>query len=653
MSRARSASGCSSSRALGVVAAPLLILVFAPGFVGRDGQFGLAVDMLRFTFPYILFVSLTAFAGSVLNSHRRFAVAAFTPVLLNVVMIVFAGCVGPMLERAGARPRRRSVRRGRRPARVSAAFLATARPVAAAAHLVPPRGRAAHSEAHGAGAVRLVGRADQHPARHADRVVLARRQHQLALLLRPPRRVSARRVRHRARDRDLAAAVGAPRDAVAADVLGYARLGAAARARDRRARGRWARNAGRAAARHVVPARRVHAARRRDGSREPACLRARACSASSSSKCSRPGISRGRTRARRSASACSRSRSAWRSRAHSCWCCCGPAGRPAHAGIAAATACSALANAALLLAGLRRQGVYRARPGWMALAWRVACRAPSWRSRSRAGSRLAGDWFVMSTLERVGESRRARRRRGGRILRRLLPRRLAPERAPDAVGGLRTRMRLYRTFASLRRPPSPKPRAVAIGVFDGLHIGHQAILERARAAAAEIGGSSLVLTFEPTPKEFFSPATAPPRLTRFRERFEQLQASGWTSSSARSSALSAISRRVPSSTSLSIARARRAARRRRRRLSVRRRSLGNRRGAARARPAARHRRDRSAARVLERRARQQHGDPPGAQGRRPCDRARHARPRLLDLGPSRSRVSASAASSASRRPTCI
>ena len=87
-------------------------------------------------------------------------------------------------------------------------------------------------------------------------------------------------------------------------------------------------------------------------------------------------------------------------------------------------------------------------------------------------------------------------------------------------------MRLYRTFASLRRSPSPKPRAVAIGVFDGVHLGHQAILERARGAGHEIGGSSLVLTFEPTPKEFFSPATAPPRLTRFRERFELLHALG-------------------------------------------------------------------------------------------------------------------------------
>jgi putative peptidoglycan lipid II flippase len=46
--------------AVGVVAAPLLILAFAPGFSDEDGRYALAVDMLRFTFPYILFVSLTA-----------------------------------------------------------------------------------------------------------------------------------------------------------------------------------------------------------------------------------------------------------------------------------------------------------------------------------------------------------------------------------------------------------------------------------------------------------------------------------------------------------------------------------------------------------------------------------------------------------------
>lgn len=86
---------------IGVVAAPLLVLAFAPGFHGGDDRFGLAVEMLRFTFPYILFVSLTALAGSVLNAYRHFAVAAFTPVLLNVVMIVCAGWLEPLFETPG------------------------------------------------------------------------------------------------------------------------------------------------------------------------------------------------------------------------------------------------------------------------------------------------------------------------------------------------------------------------------------------------------------------------------------------------------------------------------------------------------------------------------------------------------------------------
>ena len=67
---------------------------------------------------------------------------------------------------------------------------------------------------------------------------------------------------------------------------------------------------------------------------------------------------------------------------------------------------------------------------------------------------------------------------------------------------------------------------MTIGVFDGLHAGHEAILARARAEADALRESCLVFTFEPTPKEFFSPANPPPRLTRFRERFERLAALG-------------------------------------------------------------------------------------------------------------------------------
>lgn len=85
----------------GVIAAPLLVLVVAPGFVGDDGRFDLATAMLRFTFPYLLFVSLTAFAGGILNTYGRFAAPAFTPVLLNVALIAAALWLSPMLAEPG------------------------------------------------------------------------------------------------------------------------------------------------------------------------------------------------------------------------------------------------------------------------------------------------------------------------------------------------------------------------------------------------------------------------------------------------------------------------------------------------------------------------------------------------------------------------
>lgn len=85
--------------ALGVLAAPVLVAVFAPGFLDDDGRYGLAVDMLRVTFPYLLFISLTALAGGVLNTYGRFGVPAFTPVLLNLSLITAAIALAPLLER--------------------------------------------------------------------------------------------------------------------------------------------------------------------------------------------------------------------------------------------------------------------------------------------------------------------------------------------------------------------------------------------------------------------------------------------------------------------------------------------------------------------------------------------------------------------------
>jgi len=84
--------------ALGVALAPVLVLIFAPGFYADAERYDLAVDMLRLTFPYILFVSLVAAAGGMLQSFGRFAVPAFTPVLLNLCMIFAALWLAPRMD---------------------------------------------------------------------------------------------------------------------------------------------------------------------------------------------------------------------------------------------------------------------------------------------------------------------------------------------------------------------------------------------------------------------------------------------------------------------------------------------------------------------------------------------------------------------------
>ena len=83
---------------VGVLAAPALIAIFAPGFLDEPEKYALASDMLRLTFPYIFFISLTALAGGILNTYGRFGVPAFTPVLLNLVLISCAIWLAPKME---------------------------------------------------------------------------------------------------------------------------------------------------------------------------------------------------------------------------------------------------------------------------------------------------------------------------------------------------------------------------------------------------------------------------------------------------------------------------------------------------------------------------------------------------------------------------
>ena len=83
---------------LGVVGAPWVAYVSAPGFRSEPDKFALTVTLLRIIFPYIVFISLVALAAGILNTWSRFSVPAFAPVLLNVSMIGAALWLAPHFD---------------------------------------------------------------------------------------------------------------------------------------------------------------------------------------------------------------------------------------------------------------------------------------------------------------------------------------------------------------------------------------------------------------------------------------------------------------------------------------------------------------------------------------------------------------------------
>jgi len=83
--------------AVGTLAAPLLILAFAPGFIGQPDLADLGGRLLALLLPYLFFVTLTAFAGGVLNTLGRFAIPAATPAVLNLTMIAATWWLAPRL----------------------------------------------------------------------------------------------------------------------------------------------------------------------------------------------------------------------------------------------------------------------------------------------------------------------------------------------------------------------------------------------------------------------------------------------------------------------------------------------------------------------------------------------------------------------------
>lgn len=83
-------------------------------------------------------------------------------------------------------------------------------------------------------------------------------------------------------------------------------------------------------------------------------------------------------------------------------------------------------------------------------------------------------------------------------------------------------MRLVRHLGDLPYPALDAGSVVTIGAYDGLHLGHQQLLDRVLATSRDKGLASVVMSFEPTPKEFFGGSRPPARLMRFREKFDSL-----------------------------------------------------------------------------------------------------------------------------------
>ncbi len=83
---------------LGIFGAPWVAYISAPGFRADGEKFQLTVTLLRITFPYIVFISLVALAAGILNTHSKFSVPAFAPVLLNVAMIAAALWIAPYVN---------------------------------------------------------------------------------------------------------------------------------------------------------------------------------------------------------------------------------------------------------------------------------------------------------------------------------------------------------------------------------------------------------------------------------------------------------------------------------------------------------------------------------------------------------------------------
>ena len=202
----------------------------------------------------------------------------------------------------------------------------------------------------------------------------------------------------------------------------------------------------------------------------------------------------------------------------------------AHGGIALATALAGIFNAWLLWRYLRRAGLLRLQPGWTAFALRLLAACVVMAATVVAMRLWIGDWTQIGDWQRrVAWLFVAIGRRCTGLWRHAAGAGPAP--APPAALSHGATAILQDSMSRLFRdveggPLCPQGSVVCIGAFDGLHLGHRALVRHAAARARALGVPLIAVSFEPLPREFFAQGARPPRLLLPRAKFEGLCALG-------------------------------------------------------------------------------------------------------------------------------
>ena len=180
-----------------------------------------------------------------------------------------------------------------------------------------------------------------------------------------------------------------------------------------------------------------------------------------------------------------------------------------HAGLALSISVGACFNAAWLWYLMRRSGAYQPEPGWGAFLLKLAVALYLMGGALWYAMGSESSWFEIAAGARALKLAARHRRRHHRLFR------LA---AADGLSAARFFAPRVIPVQILRHARPEGETAIAVGSFDGVHLGHRAMLERVGAAAASRGLQSAILTLRAAPREYFARAQAPARISSLGEK---------------------------------------------------------------------------------------------------------------------------------------